>query len=226
MSISTSRPRKGAPDFYFKGGVNWFTDDAFVAIERPAAYGLYWALTAWSRGKLTDGLVPDHMVRKLAGDVKASPRLDAAELIRVGLLRKQEKNVRLVNYFSWQESREEVEARRAHAKRGADARWNAPSNAPGNAPSNAHRNATSETETETEILTSNGLSNEQRADLKFLVTTLDRPWPTADLHAKLTELGPDGLLRALAAEHLKQHDVECVHFSNGTNDRIIVKRGR
>ncbi len=136
MTVSTSRPSKGhLPDFYFRGSVNWFTDDSFVAINRSAAYGLYWALVAWSRGKLTDGRVPLHMARSLATAVKASPKRDLAELCRVGLLGELEDGFLLVDFFEWQESSEVVAARREKAQRAADARWNAASNAPSNAPS-------------------------------------------------------------------------------------------
>jgi hypothetical protein len=239
---TSARSKRGAPDFYFRGGVNWYTDDAFAAVQRPGAYGLYWALTAWSRGKLTDGLIPDHMVALLAGSVKADARRDRDELLRVGLLTPADGGVAIRDYGDWQECRADVDARREKAKGAADARWHAtgnassnapsiaPSNPPGNAPSNAQGNAETEAETETEITNPSpkgsplGIEPEAEADIRFLSRTLDRPWSVDSITRGLESVGVEGLLKALADQHFKEHREKCIH-ATVVDGRVVSKRG-
>jgi hypothetical protein len=189
---------------------------------------LLFALNGWARQNLSDGYVPNYAVAALAPLVKASRKHDLPELLRVGLLTEATDGVQIADYMTWQETREEVEARREKARRMADARWHAS----GNAPSNAEGNATYRKETKSKedlsLVPNTGLSDEQRDDLNYLAATLDAEhrWQTADLHAKLAELGPDGLLRALADAHLEQEGILCGHFGDGSQGQVVVKRPR
>jgi len=130
--------KKRLPGFYFRGPATWFNDPRFLALTRGQASGFYFAALGWSKDQQTGGYVPDGVLSMLARNVKASARLDRAELVRVGLFEANSEGIRVIDYEIWQESDEEIEARRAKAKRAANTRWHgktgnadAPSNAPG-----------------------------------------------------------------------------------------------
>jgi hypothetical protein len=104
------------PDLYFAVGLHWYGHPRFIALKRPTAALLWFALVAWSREHLTDGLVPDAMVAWLAPQVKANARLDRRDLIRVGLLRERKGKVEIHRYLAWQSSATQVEGRRQSAR--------------------------------------------------------------------------------------------------------------
>ncbi len=122
------------PDLWFPVGVHWYSHPRFLAVKRGTAYGLYWAMNAWSRDNLTDGFVPDSViVSLLAGPVKADPVKDRAELVRVGLLYERPDGVEVHKFLGWNDSAEKVQRKRAAARKAADIRWQSGEHANGNA---------------------------------------------------------------------------------------------
>lgn len=112
------------PDLWFAVGVRWYAHPRFADIQRPAAYGLFWAMSAWAREQLTDGFVPNSVVSAvLAGAVKADPVKDRAELVRVGLLKEGAGGVTIHRFLGWNDSAEKAQRRREAAREAALARW-------------------------------------------------------------------------------------------------------
>lgn len=112
------------PDIWFAGGVHWYLHPRFVDVQRPAAYGLYWAMVAWSRDNLTDGRVPAAVVTSiLAPAVKADGVKDPKELVRVGLLGERDGVYEIHNYGAWNDSAEKASRRKSAARNAARLRW-------------------------------------------------------------------------------------------------------
>lgn len=94
--------------------VAWFrVDDTFAFHPKAvaagnAACGLWARAGAWSAQQLTDGFIPDHVVRTLDGEK------DAAKLVKAGLWKKENGGYR---FHEWAQenrnwTRAQVEARR------------------------------------------------------------------------------------------------------------------
>jgi hypothetical protein len=218
---------------------NWYIMDRFQAVQRPSAYALLFALNGWSRQNLSDGFVPSYTVAAVAPLVKANRRLDLAELLRVGLLTNAPGGFEITDFLAWNDSRQDVEARSKAGQiaglRSAEVRRARRSTERSVEPTverSVERSVNrerGERESEKEIsIKELDLSNEQRADLNFLASTLDvdHRWSTEQLRGKLTELGADGLLRALADEHLTLEGDACAHFGHGSSGQVVVKRSR
>lgn len=134
----------GKPDIYFTGGVHWYSHCRFVDVQRPAAYGLYWAMTAWARDNLTDGLVPRSVVTSvLAPAVKADAIKDPNELVRVGLLKEGQGGFHLHRFLGWNDSAETVQRRKDAASNAARKRWASEPHANGHSPAHTGAHATS-----------------------------------------------------------------------------------
>jgi hypothetical protein len=97
--------------------VAWFkVDDGFYShakvlsiprASRAAALGTWIICGTWSADKLTDGLVPAHMVEELGGSI------DGAEaLVLVGLWRSRRGGYLFVNWAEFQPTRENIETQR------------------------------------------------------------------------------------------------------------------
>lgn len=247
--MSTRPEPRPAPTEWARMGVRWFQHERFVSLTSAGASSLFWAMVAWAKGELSDGYVPAGIVPILALAVRADAKADLADLLRVGLLTERDNGFDIHGFLHWQDSAAEVATRREtwrEAGRVAGIRSGEVRRAKR---TNAERFVTqSLTESRTieeldkdlrlktldkdletkglETKDEEGLTSEQRADLNFLATTLDlaHRWTTEQVHAKLAELGPDGLLRALADAHLEQEGVLCSHFGDGSRGQVVVKR--
>ncbi|MCX8559799.1 hypothetical protein OS122_02650 [Mycolicibacterium mucogenicum] len=97
---------------------HFFVDDAFSdskevlaipARHRLAAVGLWTLCGSWSASKLTDGFIPEEVLKKLgARPVLVDALVDAAQLWTREL-----GGIRFTNWSKWQRTREQVEAYRA-----------------------------------------------------------------------------------------------------------------
>ncbi len=97
---------------------HFFVDDAFsdskevLAIParyRLASVGLWTLCGSWSASKLTDGFIPDEVLKKLgARPVLINALVDAARLWT-----REPGGIRFTNWSKWQRTREQVEAYRA-----------------------------------------------------------------------------------------------------------------
>lgn len=97
---------------------HFFVDDAFSdskevlaipARHRLAAVGLWSLCGSWSAAKLTDGFVPNDVVKRLGG----RPALVDALVDLAKLWVREPGGIRFTNWSKWQRTREQVEAYRA-----------------------------------------------------------------------------------------------------------------
>lgn len=101
--------------------MTWFkVDDKFHAskevksiprADRLAAVGLWTLAGAWCSDHLNDGFVPGYMIDDFAG----SPEL-AQALVSATLWTKRRDGYQFRNWAKWQQTREDVEAKRAEAR--------------------------------------------------------------------------------------------------------------
>lgn len=98
---------------------HFFVDDAFSdskevlaipARHRLAAVGLWTLCGSWSASKLTDGFIPDEVLKKLG----ARPVLVDALVDLAHLWVRESGGIRFTNWSKWQRTREQVEAYRAN----------------------------------------------------------------------------------------------------------------
>lgn len=92
---------------------HFFVDDAFSdskevmaipARHRLAAVGLWTLCGSWSANKLTDGFVPDEVLKRLGG----RPVLVDALVTLAGLWTRESDGIRFANWSKWQRTREQV----------------------------------------------------------------------------------------------------------------------
>ena len=97
---------------------HFFVDDAFSdskevlaipARHRLAAVGLWSLCGSWSAAKLTDGFVPNDVVKRLGG----RPALVDALVDLAKLWVREPSGIQFTNWSKWQRTREQVEAYRA-----------------------------------------------------------------------------------------------------------------